>query len=165
MWGYIDSTSRLRCTRGRPGLVSLVLGSVLSLWIAAGCGSGTIGDGQPNSGQPDSQFDPVDATVPDAVPSPDAPPPPPPDAPPPPSCDELYGAAREYIFCYETETTCAFNARTNGGNCDQMCASLGGTCVAAYDNVSDPGFECDRIVASGDNCTTLRSTEICECTR
>lgn len=164
MWGYIDSISRFRRTRGRPGVAGLVLGSVLLLWLAAGCGSGTIGGDQLDSSQPDGQINPGDASALDAVPPPDAPPPPP-DAPLPPSCDELYGAAREYIYCYETETTCAFNARTNGGNCNEMCSSLGGTCVAAYDNVSDIGFECDRIVDTGDNCTTLRSTEICECTR
>ncbi len=94
----------------------------------------------------------------------------PPDASPPdalvlPACDDTYGQALEYLLCIEDDTTCEFNARTGGGTCDEMCAQFGGVCLGAYDNVSDPGAECDRIVASGDDCFTPRNTEICVCSR
>jgi hypothetical protein len=147
----------------------MVLGCVLALWLGTGCGGGTIGDGQSPDAQPDSQTGPVDASAdaylpPDATPPPDAPLPP--DAPPPPpTCNELYGTAPQYILCWETPTTCSFNVATNGGNCNQLCAEFGSTCVEAYDNVSDPGLECAPKAATGDTCTTNRSTEICVCSR
>lgn len=99
---------------------------------------------------------PPDATVPDAT-VPDAP-------PPPPTCDQLYGAAPSYVLCAETPTTCEFNARTDGSNCNDMCSRYGGICVDAHDNNSVAGEEC-QIQGLNDDCTTLRSTEICVCTR
>lgn len=103
---------------------------------------------------------PIDASIDASIDAPiDAPP------IPPATCDELYGDSLEYMLCDEQPSTCEFNVRTNGGNCNQLCSAYGGTCVAAYDNTSDPGAECARIEASGDDCTTNRSTEICVCSR
>jgi len=76
-----------------------------------------------------------------------------------PTCDDLYGMAPDYILCVETPTECHFNATTGGGNCNEMCASLMGTCLAAFDN----GMACDIIKPNMDDCTTNRTTEICVC--
>jgi len=100
------------------------------------------------------------APPPDAVPPPDAPPTP--DAPPP-SCADIYGEAPGYVLCVETAVDCAFNATTAGGTCADMCATYGGTCLAAYDNENLPGTECTPI--GEDTCATARQTEICICTR
>jgi len=99
---------------------------------------------------------------------PDLKPPPdlkrPPDLQPKPdaqkSCDTLYGAAPGYQLCEETAASCKLNASTSGSNCKVLCASLGGTCLAAFDN--DSGC---NIISWSDTCETNRSTEICECSR
>lgn len=80
------------------------------------------------------------------------------------SCDELYGAAPDYILCMETDTECHFNATTNG-NCNDMCAMFMGTCVAAFDNPNSAGQECDIIEPNTDTCDTNRGTEICACSK
>src|SRR5688500_4146058 len=88
---------------------------------------------------------------------------PPPTPPPPPSpspdlsCTELFGSAPDFVLCEETETTCSFNARIDGGTCDQMCASLGSPCVGAINN----GESCEELPDNNDTCETSRSTEIC----
>jgi hypothetical protein len=79
-------------------------------------------------------------------------------------CDQMYGAAPDYVLCWETDTTCAFNAYTAGGDCDSMCSALGGTCVDAHDNPNDPGTEC-QVIQDDDDCFTNRTTEICECSK
>ncbi|MCX4241058.1 hypothetical protein [Paraliomyxa miuraensis] len=79
---------------------------------------------------------------------------------PAPSCDELYGTAPGYELCMETEDECHFNADTAGGNCFDMCASLGGTCLDAFDNST----AC-VILSFGDDCFTNRTNEICVCNR
>ena len=81
------------------------------------------------------------------------------------SCDELFMAAPGYIYCSETPDDCSFNADTNGGTCNQMCASLDSTCVAAFDNPNAAGEECDVIEPNTDTCDTERGTEICVCSR
>ena len=72
-------------------------------------------------------------------------PPPPPPPPPSPfpdlSCTELFGSAPDFVLCEETETTCSFNARMDGGTCDQMCASLGSVCVGALKNPPPEGVD------------------------
>ncbi len=83
---------------------------------------------------------------------------------PPPSCDELYGAAPDYILCMETERECHFNATTNG-HCHDMCMSLGGLCLGAFNNPNDPGDECMIIEPNTDTCSTVRGTEICVCNK
>lgn len=104
----------------------------------------------------------------------DAPPPdaPPPDAPPtearadlaseamPVKCDDKYGAAPGYVLCSETGATCRFNAKTGGGTCKQICTSLGGTCLWAEDNNTEP-----CVPVGTDTCDSLRSTEICTCSK
>ncbi len=77
-------------------------------------------------------------------------------------CTDLFGTAPEFELCDATDETCSFNARTNGGTCDEMCASLGSYCVTAQSNDGP-----DRCVDSGnpDTCTTPRGTEICTCAR
>jgi hypothetical protein len=86
------------------------------------------------------------------------PPPPPPGA----SCAELFGSAPEFLLCGETDTTCSFNAFTDGGTCEQMCGSLGSTCTGATDN---DGSSCNAIPGSADTCQTPRQNEICTCAR
>lgn len=78
-----------------------------------------------------------------------------------PSCDALFGTAPGYLYCTETPDACHFNADTGGGNCNQMCASLDSTCVAAFDN----SHACTIIRPNMDTCETNRSTEICACAK
>ena len=142
-------------------LATPALGALLLLGLAA-CGEGRIGAplGQADSGL---AIDAPAPTIDAATPLPDAAPLP--DAPPPPTCDQLYGGAPEYILCDEQPDTCEFNARTDGGDCNEMCQDFGGTCVMAYDNQTGNGLDCIRVEATGDDCTTNRTTEICVCTR
>ncbi len=79
-----------------------------------------------------------------------------------PSCEALFGDAPRFVLCDETETTCSFNALTDGGTCNQMCRSLGSRCVGAIDN---DGNSCREIRGSRDTCDTRRQTEICICER
>lgn len=77
-----------------------------------------------------------------------------------PSCDELYGAALDYMLCVERLDECEFYARTNG-SCDELCQQLGGHCLMAYED--DTGATCDiRGLAT---CDTLLNEQICVCTR
>ena len=82
-----------------------------------------------------------------------------------PSCDERYGDAPDYVSCIETEDECHFNARTDGGTCRQMCASLGGRCLAAFDNPNEQGLQCEILRPNTDDCDSARYTEICVCDR
>jgi hypothetical protein len=114
--------------------------------------------------------DGVDPAIDAAPPAIDAPIAPPPDAPPGepdapalPACDDTYGMVPEYLLCEETATTCKFNALTNGGNCLDMCAAYGGTCITAFDNENGVGQECIEVIE--ETCTVLRTSEICVCTR
>lgn len=77
------------------------------------------------------------------------------------SCDESYGTAPDYVLCEQRDDACVFSATTNGGNCNEMCAALGGVCIEAFDN--DPGAPC--VANPGDNCATTADDEICVCTR
>jgi len=77
-------------------------------------------------------------------------------------CASKYGAAPGYILCWVTPSGCAFNATTNG-TCTSMCASLGGTCLAAWDNPNSSGQECD--VLGPDPCGNTRGTNICLCNK
>ena len=78
------------------------------------------------------------------------------------SCTELFSDAPEFLLCGETTTTCSFNARTGGDTCDELCVSLGSTCVGAINN---EGSSCQEIPGSTDTCQTRRETEICICER
>lgn len=82
-----------------------------------------------------------------------------------PSCDDLFGAAPDYLLCAETDQECQFNATTGGGNCDQMCGMFGAACNAAFDNPNSAGQECDIIMPNTDTCATNRGTEICVCAK
>jgi hypothetical protein len=79
-------------------------------------------------------------------------------------CDEKYGRAPDYVLCWETATTCAFNVHTGGSSCNTLCATFGGICEDAHDNPNGPGEECD-ILQPDDDCNTMRTTEICECSK
>jgi hypothetical protein len=73
-------------------------------------------------------------------------------------CKAKYGAAPGYVLCWVTPSGCAFNA-TTAGTCDAMCKSLGGSCLAAWDNsTSSP---CSA--GSPDPCDKTRNTNICLC--
>lgn len=78
------------------------------------------------------------------------------------SCIDLFGDAPGFRFCDETSSTCSFSATTGGGTCDQMCRSLGSTCVGALDN---EGSSCRVTPNSNDTCHTPRQSEICVCER
>ena len=82
----------------------------------------------------------------------------------PPSCDALFGAAAEYIFCDEGDDFCRFNVRNDHVSCDDICASFGRACREAYDNPNDPGRECEQLDVDGCD-DTSRGTEMCECAR
>lgn len=138
----------------------------------AGCGKASLGDSSEGpTGDSELAADATPAAPDAALPIvPDASPPPvdatpvdttPDAAPPPPTCAEVYGGATDFVLCLETDTTCSFNAFTNGGNCTQMCAAYGGSCVGALDN--DYTNVC---MAQGtDSCDDHRDNEICICSR
>lgn len=83
------------------------------------------------------------------------------ELPDPPSCSALYGMAPGFVLCNETPTTCVIAVNTGGNNCDNLCSNFGGRCLAADDN----DIPLCVAIASSDNCTTNRTTEICTCTR
>jgi len=101
-----------------------------------------------------------DAAISDAAAAADAPES---DAAPPASCDELYGAAPDYILCEQADDSCAFNVRLDNDSCERLCASFGGVCVAAFDNPNTSGDEC--VIQGEDTCLRQRGTEICVCSR
>ena len=158
--------SAIKTRSGRAVLCALlVISGALALVSCDATIGSPIGDDPPGTVDaarptPDAAVESDAASTPPdaAMPRPDA-------APALTSCYEIYHNAPEYVLCQQLDFTCEFNVLTNGGNCDQMCSNYGGTCVAAYDNDNDPAVLCTRKEASGDDCSTLRSTEICVCSR
>jgi hypothetical protein len=73
-------------------------------------------------------------------------------------CKAKYGGAPDYVLCWVTPSGCAFNATTNG-TCDAVCKSLGGSCLAAWDNST----ACT--VLGPDPCDKTRGTNICLCSK
>ena len=78
------------------------------------------------------------------------------------SCENLFGAAPEFMLCEETAQTCSFNVRLDQSTCHQLCRRLGSTCVGALDNNAS---NCEAVSNSTDTCLTQRQTEICICER
>ena len=83
--------------------------------------------------------------------------------PPAATCEELFQNAPEFLLCEQTETTCAFNARTNGGTCTEMCQRFGSVCLEAQGN--ENATPCTPEFPQVDTCDTPRGTEICVCER
>ncbi len=78
------------------------------------------------------------------------------------SCDAIYGGiGGTYERCAETETTCTFYwGSTSRQTCAGGCASVGGSCLSAYDN----GFV--RCPAPGaGSCDADRYDQVCVCAR
>ncbi len=155
----------------RSGEFVRLLGLLLLVFAVLGCNKARIGDPSPEALGDDTDLAPDAAPAsPDALVAPQADaalPPAPVDAalpdatPAAATCMELYGLAPEYQLCSETPDYCAFNAKTDGGNCQEMCALYGGTCLAAYDN-----NDSDVCISEGeDTCLTNRRNEICVCSR
>jgi hypothetical protein len=80
------------------------------------------------------------------------------------SCEDIFRSVDGWIPCWETATSCAFNATTRGASCETVCAMFGRGCVEAYDNPNDEGDECVATTAEGCG-HTGRGTELCECGR
>ena len=78
------------------------------------------------------------------------------------SCDHLFSSVPGYRLCGADENSCTFNANTNKQNCNQICASMGASCLGAFDNHGD---SCEVIAGSQDTCSTIRQTELCQCER
>ena len=75
-------------------------------------------------------------------------------------CKAKYGGAPGYILCWVTPSGCAFNA-TTAGTCDAMCKSLGGSCLAAWDNSTSAPCSANGT----DPCNKTRGTNICLCSK
>jgi hypothetical protein len=50
------------------------------------------------------------------------------------SCEAQFGSALDFLLCEEQWDTYRFNARTDGGTCDEVCNSFGTVCVDAIAN-------------------------------
>jgi len=75
-------------------------------------------------------------------------------------CDEMYGAATDYVFCEESEEECSFSVTTaNAASCTMVCESFGGTCVSAADNSDDPCVSVTDTTCDDDTLGNL----ICTC--
>lgn len=77
-------------------------------------------------------------------------------------CATAFGDAPGFQLCSEGEDRCAFNATTDGGNCNDMCSRFNARCLGALDN---EGSSCTANPDSMDDCNTNRNTEICICER
>ena len=77
------------------------------------------------------------------------------------SCGEQFGLASGYLLCAEQPSTCEFFSQTAGGTCADLCASLGSTCVDAYDSSADAPCT----VQSADGCLAAHTTQTCICER
>lgn len=77
----------------------------------------------------------------------------------PESCEALYGLAQDFLLCEQTPDTCEFYAQTNG-NCGELCQSLGGECITAF---NDHSGTCQR--ANETDCSSPQSNQICVCAR
>lgn len=77
-------------------------------------------------------------------------------------CETLYGEAAGYVLCADTPSTCEFTASTAAyepATCRTVCAAFGGECLQAFDDQA----ACE--VMGEDDCDTVRSTEVCVCSR
>ena len=77
-------------------------------------------------------------------------------------CRARFGDAPGFQLCSSSVDVCSFNARTDGGTCEDMCQRFNSRCVAALDN--DPAG-CTSLPDSIDTCQTPRQSEICFCAR
>ena len=78
-------------------------------------------------------------------------------------CAARYGSAVGYLLCSSDAATCKFAVITSNypsSNCGGTCATFGGTCLGAIDNLTD----CGEILPNTDDCNTARGSEICLCT-
>ncbi len=125
------------------------------------CGDGVCPDGftclesvcvKDDAVPPDASLEP-DASAPDAAL---------PDATPAATCDDMFSTAPGYELCSEDEDSCSFNVALEGKNCGAACKTLGSTCIGAIDNNEEP---CVGIPETGDDCTTVRQSNICICAR
>jgi hypothetical protein len=76
------------------------------------------------------------------------------------TCSEVYGTARDFMLCEETEDACEFSATLFDQPCGEFCAELGGACITAYANSEEP---CERTFE--DDCSAEAWDEICVCSR
>ena len=80
-----------------------------------------------------------------------------PDAPLALLCMQRYGGADSFELCTTTATSCKFYVHTNGSSCGDLCTSLGGTCVEAYDG------DCGDISSTVRDCTFTLGDQVCNC--
>ncbi len=95
----------------------------------------------------------TDAAIPDAAL---------PDAAPEATCDEMFSEAPGYELCSEDDASCSFNVALAGTSCRDACTALGTTCLGALDNNEIP---CEGVPETGDDCDTIRASNICMCAR
>lgn len=80
----------------------------------------------------------------------------------PASCDDVFGAATDYLLCEETETTCSFNVTLAMVSCDALCMMYGSTCVEAFTNTAsdcasiDVATTCDDATANDSICVCAK---------
>ena len=80
------------------------------------------------------------------------------------ACDMFFGAVPDYEFCeVPAPDVCSFSVTLGGGNCFELCDSLGSLCINAFQNDTDEGDACTP-EAFGHNCFTNVNDEICVCT-
>ncbi|MGH1345716.1 MAG: hypothetical protein ACRBN8_29395 [Nannocystales bacterium] len=77
------------------------------------------------------------------------------------SCDEMYGAATDYMLCDEEVDSCRFGVTVTMTPCNSICEAFGGTCQGAQLN------EKPVCTSTGDiTCDDMTSnTVICICSR
>ena len=85
------------------------------------------------------------------------------------SCQAQFGDAPDFELCTAERGVCRFNARTDGGTCEDMCRRFGSVCVAALANPLEGGCTPNTLEMDPDafshTCDTEAMTEICVCER
>jgi hypothetical protein len=79
------------------------------------------------------------------------------------SCAALYGSAPDFELCEATSGTCRFLHDSTIASCAAICASGGGACILAADNVLG---QCVADTSKATECSsTLHNETFCVCTR
>ncbi len=160
------------CSVARTGLGARQLdGGMVGSPDAGRIDGGSVG--RRDSGpMPTADSGPMPTADSGSMPTADSGPPPTPDAGPMtdagppdagPSCSSLYDGADGYVLCGgEYDSACVFYTDPPGSSrsCNSVCASLGGSCVAQYDDGTE---HCTRIGTG--LCDDMRDDMICACSR
>jgi hypothetical protein len=85
--------------------------------------------------------------------------------PAPPTCNELFGTATDYVWCWEDDVSCGFSVNPGGLTCNGVCALFGATCIDNFDNPG-AGEECVVQATEADcNSNLGEVSTICVCAK